>query len=46
MGAGRTLHDATVAPDLMEHLAKSLEGDALILKLTRKSREESAVVRK
>jgi hypothetical protein len=46
LGAGKTGHEAMVAPELMEHVAKSLERDALILKQSRKFREERSLARK
>ena len=40
MGAGRSSHESMVCPELVEHVAKSLEREALILKQSRKARDE------
>mmetsp|Transcript_26387 Transcript_26387/g.57288 ORF Transcript_26387/g.57288 Transcript_26387/m.57288 type:complete len:387 (+) Transcript_26387:759-1919(+) len=46
LGAGKSSHDAMVCPELMDHVAKAMERDALILKQSRKAREERALARK
>ena len=45
-GTGKSSFECMVCPELVEHIAKQLERDSLILKQSRKAREERALARK